>query len=171
VLGVGVIATTLVLSVPAKTHAVDNMTAAFRPIFTTQSTEQARSYIATLRAMDTQLTTETLPGLAAMLKEAPQQFTGSLASTYPEIATGLQEMPAILGRIDALVAVVSDNIDNFTLADAVPTSTLSATGVESQLAIPAAVLVVAAAGLATGERRRQEQLAAHPRPVGIPARV
>jgi hypothetical protein len=171
VLGVGVIATTLVLSVPAKTHAVDNMTAAFRPIFTTQSTEQARGYIATLRAMDTQLTTEALPGLAGMLKATPQQFTASLASIYPEIATGLQEMPAILGRIDALIAAVSDNIDNFALADAIPTRTLSATGVEWQLAIPAAVLIVAAAGLATGERRHQKQLAAHPRPDDIQARV
>jgi hypothetical protein len=171
VLGVGVIATTLILSVPAKTHAVDNMTAAFRPIFTTQSTEQARSYIATLHAMDTQLTAEALPGLAAMLKVTPQQFTESLASAFPEIATGLQELPAILGRIDTLVTTVSDNIDNFTLADAIPTRTLSATGVEWQLAIPAAVLIIAATGLGVGEWRREGQVTAERRHAVIPAGV
>jgi len=163
VLGVGVIATTLILSVPAKTHAVDNMTAAFRPIFTTQSTEQARSYIATLHAMDAQLTAEALPGLAGMLKVTPQQFTESLASAFPEIATGLKELPAILGRIDTLVTTVSDNIDNFTLADAIPTRTLSATGVEWQLAVPAAVLIIAAAGLGVGERQREGQVTAERR--------
>lgn len=154
VLGVGVILTTLVISTPVKTHAVDRLNDAFRPIFTTQSVEQARGYVTTLQAMQTQLTNQALPGLAAELHVTPQQLTTTLAADFPTVASGLQQLPAILGRIDALVSAVGDNVGNFQLVDAIPTKDLATTSVEWQFAIPAAVLVLAGvAGSAFRQRR------------------
>lgn len=166
VLGLGVLVTTLVISTPAKTRAVDRVNDAFRPIFTTQSVEQARGYVTTLQAMQAQLTDQALPGLAAELHVTPQQLSATLAADFPTVATGLQQLPAILGRIDALVNTVGDNVANFQLVDAIPTKDLATTTVEWQFAIPAAVLVLAgSAGIAGGAARRRRS------PVDQPASV
>ena len=155
VLGVGVIATTLLLSVPAKTSAVDELTAAFRPVFTEQGAAQARAYVDTLEAMQQQLTTEALPAMAAMLDVTPDQLTATLAADAPTVAAGLQQLPAILARIDALVTTVEANLHNFELADSMPTRGLPATAVTWQLGLPAGVLIVAGAAAAiTTDRRR-----------------
>jgi hypothetical protein len=171
VLGIGVIATTLILSVPGKTRAVDEMTEAFRPIFTTQSATVARGYVSTLQAMDKQLTTQALPGLAGMLNVTPQQLGTTLATDFPAIATGLQQMPAILGRIDALVTAVGGNVQNFQLANAVPTTKAPATAVEWQFVIPASLLIVAGvgafAGTTVGTRSRRAKGAAAPERLSV----
>jgi hypothetical protein len=157
-LGLGIIITTLVISTPAKTRAVDRLNDAFRPIFTTQSASQASGYVTTLRAMDTQLSQQALPGLASQLNVTPQQLNTMLAANFPTVATGLQQMPTILGRIDALVTAVSVDVQNFRLADSIPTKDLATTNVEWQFAIPAALLVVAggtAAMFRLGRRTRE----------------
>ena len=84
VLGVVVIATTLLLlAVPAKTRAVDELTAAFRPVFTAQGAAQARGYVDTLEAMHQQLTTQALPGVADALGVTPEQLGARLPTSRP----------------------------------------------------------------------------------------
>ena len=105
--------------------------------------------------MQQQLTTEALPGLATMLDLTPEQLGATLAADAPTVAAGLQQLPAILARIDALVTTVEANLHNFELADSIPTAGLPTTAVTWQLALPAGVLVVAgvAAAITTGRRR------------------
>jgi hypothetical protein len=143
VVGAAVVAVSLILSVPSKATAVDHMTDAFRPVFTTQGAQQTRAYLSTVQAMNKQLTAEAVPGLAGMLKVTPQQLAASLKQNSPAVATGLVEMPQILTRFDGLVTAIELNIKNFQLADAVPTAGTHTTMLEAQLAIPAGVLVLA----------------------------
>lgn len=166
-LGLGVIVTTLVISTPAKTRAVDRLNEAFRPIFTTQSAAQARGYLTTLQAMQGQLTNQALPGLASQLRETPQQLSATLAADFPTVAAGVQQLPAILGRIGTLVNAVGDNVGNFRLADAIPTKDRPTTNVEWQFVIPASVLVLAGvASSALGRRRSPDDV-----PASIPGVV
>ncbi len=166
-LGLGVILTTLVISTPAKTRAADRLNDAVRPLFTTQSATQARGYVTTLQAMDTHLTQQALPGLAGQLHVTPQQLTSTLATNFPTVATGLQQLPAILGRINGLVTTLNGNVGNFQLADAIPTKGLATTNVEWQFAVPGAVLVLAGvAGGVFGLRRRTDDV-----PASVPAAV
>ena len=160
VLGVVVIGTTLLLAVPAKSTAVDELTAAFRPIFTEQGAAQARGYVDTLEAMQQQLTAEALPGVANALGMTPEQLGGTLAADVPTVAAGLQQFPAILARIDALVTTVEANIHNFELADSMPTAGIPTTAVTWQLALPAGTLIVAGAAgaIASGRRRNVEPI-------------
>ncbi|HET6832244.1 MAG TPA: hypothetical protein VFH30_00145 [Acidimicrobiales bacterium] len=152
--GVIVIATTLVLSVPTKTAAVDDLTVSFRPLFTEQGAAQARGYVETLNAMGEQLTAEALPAIAGMLDVTPERLGATLAHDVPTVATGLQQLPAILARLDGLVSVVEANVHNFQLADSMPTEALPTTAVAWQLVLPAAILIVAGAvGAASGTRR------------------
>jgi hypothetical protein len=153
-LGVAVVATTLLLSVPAKTTAVDDLTAAFRPVFTEQGAAGARNYVTTLDAMQQQLTTEALPGVAAMLGVTPEELGATLAVDAPAVAAGLEELPAVLARTDALVRTVGANIDNFELADSMPTAGLPATAVTWQLLVPSGGLLVLGIAGAVATRRR-----------------
>jgi hypothetical protein len=155
VLGIVVVATTLLLSVPAKTASVDDLTAAFRPIFTEQGAAQARGYVGTLQAMERQLTTEALPDMAAQLGLTTDQLVTTVATSVPSVATGLQQLPQILARADALVTVVEANVHNFALADSLPTGGLPTTSITWQLMVPASLLIVGgAAGAVTRTRRR-----------------
>ena len=163
VFGVGVIATTLLLSVPAKTTAVDELTAAFRPVFTAQGAAQARGYVDTLQAMQGQLTTEALPGVATMLGVTPEELGATLAADVPTVSAGLEQLPAVLSRIDALVTTVEANIHNFELADSMPTAGLPTTAVTWQLVLPAGgLIVVGAAAIATSRRRSVEPVEIDP---------
>lgn len=143
VFGIVVIAVTLILSVPAKTQAVDNMTNAFRPVFTTQGAAQTRQYLQTVEAMDTQLNNQALPGLAGLLKVTPAQLDRSLGTSFPAVATGLKQLPAILGRFNVLVTKIQDNVTNFQQADSIPTKGTPTTLLQAQLAVPAGALIVA----------------------------
>jgi hypothetical protein len=151
-LGTLVIVATVVLHVPGKAKAVDDMTSAFRPMFTTSGAAQTRQYLTTVEAMDWQLTSEALPGLAAMLNVTPAQLEQSLGQNFPAVAAALQHMPAILARFDTLVTLVQHNIGNFRKADSIPTAGLAAVDLQWQLVIPGALLV--AAGLLGVARRR-----------------
>jgi len=152
ILGAVVIATTLLISVPAKAEAVDDLTAALRPIFTTQTAAQARADVNTLRAMDDELGARALPALAGMLHVTPAQLEASLADEFPTVAAGLQQFPAILVRLDGVVTALERNLDNFRLADSIPTSGRPTTDVVWYLIGPSLVLVLA--GGAAAVRRR-----------------
>jgi hypothetical protein len=152
-LGIAVIGLTLVLSVPAKTAAAEELTTAFRPVFTEQSTAQARDYVETLQAMDTQLTGEAMPTLAAMLQLSPEQLAATMRQEYPTVSAGLQELPAVLTRLDGLVTIVEHNVDNFQIADSFPSQGLPATAIGGQLVVPAAVLLAASLTTVVARRR------------------
>lgn len=153
-LGVAVVAVTFLVSVPQKTQAVDDMTDAFRPVFTDAGAMQTRDYLTRIQRMDDQLNGEAMAGLAKMVGVTPDQFVASLAEQFPDVGTGLQELPDILARFDTLVSKIQDNSDTFHQADAIPTESKPATWLVTQLLIPAGLLIVAGCAGLLGSRRR-----------------
>jgi len=155
VAGVAVIGVTLALSVPAKARAVDNLTNAFRPVFTTQGAQQTRAYLTTLESMSAQLANEALPGLADLLGVTPEQLSTNLSSNFPEVAAGLQEIPAILERFDVLVGKIEANVDVFQKADHIPTDSLETTKLFDQFLYPSIILIIAGGAGYVVSRRDQ----------------
>ena len=138
---------------PAKTAAVDDLTAAFRPIFTEQGAAQARSYVETLEAMEQQLATE-----RSRRGRSPGRDTRPARRharhQRPDRRRRLRKLPQILARTDALVTVVETNLHNFELADSIPTAGLPTTAVTWQLmALPPADRGRGVGGVGTGRRR------------------
>jgi hypothetical protein len=156
-LGVAVIGVTLILSVPAKAEAVDGMTNEFRPVFTEKGAAQTRDYLTTVEKMNTELTTEALPGLAKMLKVTPQELGASLGQNFPDVGSGLQQMPQILARFDDLVTKIEANVANFQKADSIPTTTSPTTKLEGQFLYPSVLLIIAGVGGALGAGRRKSK--------------
>lgn len=122
VLGVVLIVAPLVLSVPKKAQAVDNLTNAFRPAFTEAGARTARGYMDNFTAMAAELQDKALPQLAAALKMTPPQLQQFLGSNFPAVARGMSELPRALPRFEGLVTGIERNVGNFRRADAVPTA-------------------------------------------------
>jgi hypothetical protein len=93
--------------------------------------------------MQTQLASQALPGIAALLKQTPAEFAGQVSTQFPTVAAGLIALPGVLSRLDHLIALIDSNVHNFQLSDSIPTKTLPTTLIQAQIVVPAAVLILA----------------------------
>jgi len=93
----------LVISLPAKTQGVDNLTTDFRPAFRSAALAQSRQDMDTVKAMAAELDAKAIPALAAQFHTTPDQFRASLASGFPAVGAGMRQLPTILPYFDGVV--------------------------------------------------------------------
>ncbi|MGH9003926.1 MAG: hypothetical protein ACRDYV_12435 [Acidimicrobiia bacterium] len=111
----------LVISLPAKTQGVDNLTHAFRPAFQPKSLTQTRKHMDTVKAMAAELDSKAIPALAAQLGTTPDQFRRNLAQGFPAVGAGMRQLPTILPYFDGVVGGLEAQAANFRLAVLVAT--------------------------------------------------
>jgi hypothetical protein len=151
--GAVLIVAPLALSVPKKSQAVDGLTNAFRPVFSSEGARTTGAYMDTVQAMADELTGKALPALATQLKITPDQLGQAMAANFPAVATGVNQLGTILPRFQALVSGVEKNTTNFRLADSIPTASTPTTLLHWLFVLPALVLVTTGgAGLLAGRR-------------------
>jgi hypothetical protein len=120
--------------------------------------------------MSDELTGKALPALATQLKVSPDQLGKTLAANFPNVATGIEQLPAILPRFQTLVTGVERNGTNFRLADSIPTGSTPTTLLHWLFVLPAVVLVAAGGvGLLAGRRLGAGRSALDPAVLGTPA--
>jgi hypothetical protein len=143
-MGVLMVVGTLVTSQIDKTQAAEKMFDAFRPTFTTQGYQQARSDLDTLEKLAAQMQTQVIPDMAKLAQppQTPEQYTAGLASQYKDLGKGLAELPRILNRFDGMVNDIGTNIDSFHNADSIPTASTPVSQVPYYLLIPGIGLIV-----------------------------
>lgn len=112
----------LSVSMYSKASAADDMTSAFQPVFAAQNVQQARAYTDTAQAMADEFTGTTLPGLATALHVTPAQLSGTMAQSYPAVATGVTELPQIMQRMQTATALIESNVDNYDQSASIPWS-------------------------------------------------
>ena len=151
-IGVVLVVAPLVLRVPAKTQAVDDLTDAFRPAFSAEGLATTRQHLDTVHAMVDQLVGEALPALATGLSMPAADFQAFLGEEFPDVAQGLASIDTILGRFDALVATVESDATSFHRADSIPTSGTDTTLLHWLFVLPAIVLLAGTGGVALGAR-------------------
>ncbi|ANS32520.1 hypothetical protein R1CP_39685 (plasmid) [Rhodococcus opacus] len=140
--GVVFVIAPLILSVPAKTQAVDDLTAAFGPIFTDEGVAAVRSDMDVIQKMSDQLQAETAPALAEAMEMDPVQFQSFMGENYPAVAAGMGQLNDILPRFQALVTGMEQNVDNFQQAASIPTATQPTTTLTWWLIVPGVALIV-----------------------------
>lgn len=145
VIGAVLVVAPLLLSVPAKTQAVDDLTDAFRPVFSDEGVATTRAHLDTVHAMIDQLVGEALPGLAGALSMSPADFQALLGEQFPAVAGGLASIAEILGRFDSLVAAVESDTISFHRADSIPTANTNTTLLHWLFVITGLVLLVGTA--------------------------
>ena len=164
VLGVVVIVVTYVLNVPGKTQSVDDLTNAFRPVFTTSATPlsiaTAQKYLDGVTAADAELRSTLLDRLSDLIqpKLTKDQIATTLTQVSPKVANALYgkdsvdtkvtPLVGILDRFDALAAKVKKGIPQFKDADNLPGIGWPTTSVQVLFVVPAILLILCGIGLA-----------------------
>ena len=170
VVGFIVIAVTYAINVPGKTQSVDNLTNAFRPVFSTSgplSIDQGQQYLKSVRAADETLEAKLVPTLSSLLKLTPAEVTSALTKTSPVVSAALfskapdnpqvSVLGGILNRWDGIATTAIDQRPNFSQADNLPGWGMPTTMVQFLLAAPGALLIAAVGGLVAGTRARRQQ--------------
>ncbi len=118
VLGVGLIAVPLILSLPQKAADADELNENLQPVYTAELVAGAEQAVATVAAMGTQMQTEMLPALGQQLGLSTEELGQFLAANYPATGAALQSLEASLERFNGFAATFAANLDNYeTLKD------------------------------------------------------
>lgn len=151
------------ISMYGKASSADTMTTAFKPIFTTQSVQNARAYTTTVEAMSTQFAQQTLPAVAAALHMTPLQLNALVAKDFPAVAAGVTQLPQIVGRMETATRLIQANVDNFNQSASIPWAPGSMVAMFWFMMIPGLLAFVLGAGaLALTQPRRSVALRRRP---------
>lgn len=132
--------TTVVLALATnligKTAGVDRLTSHLKPDFAPATAAQAQKDAATVAAMSTQLDNQAIPALAKKAGLSVVKFDGVLATNYPQVAVGVQDLPTDLKWFGPIVQGLTTHAGDFSKADAIPLSGIPARTVPWLLILP-----------------------------------
>lgn len=128
-MGVGLMAITLISNLFAVGPAFENLIVDFRPALTQSSIDTARADIAGLSAVQSEFTTKLAPALSQQLKMTPEQFNGFVSQNFPAVAAGMGALPSVVPTFNGLIDTLDEQRPLFASADAIPTENLPATTV------------------------------------------
>lgn len=166
VLGLVVVIGLLATSMYAKTSAADTMNTAFQPVFATQNVQQGQGYVATVQAAGTEMSQKLIPDLAAAFRMTPGQFDALLTAKYPQFASGVTALPAIVSRMDAATSNIASNVDNYNQTASIPWTPGSLVTMFWLMVGPAAaVFVISTGALLTSWRRPTSFITPQPHPL------
>lgn len=110
--------------------------------------DRTESSIATADAALAELDESLLPDSAISLGTTPERFQEALAAQFPELATGLRQMPEVLQRYEARVAIRSGGAPDIRTIKNLPVGVLGWFGPVYGLALAS----VALAGIVSSRR-------------------
>lgn len=113
--GVALVAVPLILSMPSKAGAADDLNAALEPVYTAEMVAGGQQALAVVDAMATQMQSELLPALAAQLQLDGAQVQAFLAENLPATAAAMATLPDTMGRFETMVAAFDANLENYDL--------------------------------------------------------
>jgi len=88
----------------------------FRPMMTRERVQDVQGYFIVIGAAEAELRAAVLP-FAAEAEDRPLE---EVVADYPAIAQFSADWPEIVSEFGAMIAVMSDNVDNFEAVDALP---------------------------------------------------
>jgi hypothetical protein len=102
-----------------RTDAADQLMTAFTPVVNAEHAALLQGDLATLQAM-AQDTEKMLPEFATNLGMTQEELSQTLTAQYPGLASGMDQMEAMLGRLGADTKVIGEQVDNFANANELP---------------------------------------------------
>ncbi|MDX1691468.1 MAG: hypothetical protein R3290_10635 [Acidimicrobiia bacterium] len=103
----------VVLSLPGKAAAADDLNEALQPVYTQETITGAEQGLAVVGAMGQEMQAEMLPALAAQLGMTQAELEGFLGQNFPATAQALATFPEAMSRFEALVTTFDANLDNY----------------------------------------------------------
>jgi hypothetical protein len=121
--------------------AFERMSDGFRPAMTPVAIAQLQANLGTLEAVGPEFETKGITMVAQALGMTPEQLTAFIGQQYPDVATGLQQLPSIVAQFRGVVGVLAIEQTRFERADAIPASNLPATTIPWGLLVAGIALV------------------------------
>jgi hypothetical protein len=119
----------------------------FEPVMTQQGVDQLRADLAVVDAGDKGLTGQALPALARATGRTPQQLQAGLSARYPQVATGLQQLPAITAGFSGFADLLQAQLGDFHAVADIPVDGVEPTVIPPALLGLGALLVLLGLGL------------------------
>jgi hypothetical protein len=140
---------TFVLSLWTKTHDADQLTSALKPAFSDATIAQTQADSVAVNAVVKDLNTTTVPLLADLTKQKPNQVVKIVSEAFPSVgrlltttdnqgrpyADGRTYLDHAAGYIGTVSTALDANQHDFTLASNIPTKSLPTTGLATLFAI------------------------------------
>ncbi len=113
VLGLLLVAASLVLTLLDKAQGADDLNAALKPVYNAEMVAGASGAVQVIGAMGNEMSAQMLPGLGAMLGMSEAEVQTFLAEGFPAIAGAMAGLPDAMGRFTGMIGAFSDNLDNY----------------------------------------------------------
>lgn len=139
--GAAFIVVVIVKSLFSVGPAFERMSDGFRPAMETAPITALETDLAGLDAVSTEFGATAVPMLSQALGMTAEQFTAFMQQQFPDVATGMQQLPDIITNFKGVIATLKGEQGRFASADAIPTSSLPATTVPWGL-LAAGILVL-----------------------------
>lgn len=109
--------------------AFERMSDGFRPVMTQEVIATLQQDLQGLQAVSDEFQTTGIPMMAEALGMTPEEFAVFMVERFPDVATGVEQLPASVEGFTGVVGTLEAELDRFASADAIPTSSLPATTV------------------------------------------
>ena len=120
VLGVTVVASSVLLNLVDKAGAADDMNEAFKPAYTQELVTGSQQALDVVGAMGQQMSTEMLPALAQQLGMSQEELGQFMAANFPATADAMQTLEPTMGRFTVMVGAFASQLENYnTIKDTV----------------------------------------------------
>ncbi len=128
--------------------AFERLSDGFRPIMRSETLDALEQDLAGLQAASEEFASTGASTISQALGMTPEEYTAFMGQQFPEVATGIEQLPAVVESFQGVVATLRAEQERFEKADAIPTSSLPATTVPWALTIAGIVFVVIGALIA-----------------------
>jgi hypothetical protein len=139
--GVAFIGSVIVNDLFSVGPAFERMSDGFRPVMQTEVIAALEQDLTGLQAVSDEFTTTGMPMLSQALGMTAEDFGAFMGEQFADVATGVEQLPAIVTNFQGVVGTLKAEQDHFAKADAIPTSSLPATTVPWGLTIAGVVLL------------------------------
>ena len=122
--------------------AFERMSDGFRPAMQPEPIAALKQDLAGLQAVSDEFGTTAVPTISQALQMTPEDFMTFMGTEFPDVATGVEQLPAIVSSFEGVIGTLEAEQERFADADAIPTSSLPATTVPWGLAVAGVLLLV-----------------------------
>lgn len=139
--GVALLGSILVNDLFSVGPAFERLSDGFRPVMTEQVVSTLGQDLQGLQAVSDEFQTAGIPMMSDALGMTAKEFAGFMGDRFPEVATGVGQLPTIVESFTGVVGTLEGELDRFASADAIPTTSLPATTIPWGMLVAGVVLV------------------------------
>ncbi len=139
--GVAFIASVIVNGLFSVGPAFERMADGFRPAMKPAPIGALGQDLDGLQAVTEEFSGVAVPMLSEALGMSPDEFVGFMGEQFPDVATGIDQLPAIIESFRGVVGTLDAEQQRFASADAIPTASLPATTIPWGLAVAGVALL------------------------------